>query len=318
MNVTSLYKRILAVLVLVGLTVAVSPMAAAQTPGGTTDTTTQVRVQTPSQAIPPLSTPVPLEVSVQYCYQPQSKALLATPIQLSITDNPSWAIATVTPSTVYVPIQAAGTSTDGQQCETVTTDLVVQTTADAPAFQQGKIAVQAQAESNQGLAASSGQTQVPVSSAFFSLLNAKVPKSVVTARPQADLTFPVSVDNLGNAQTTVYVSPSNPEKLSLQVTKPSPTNIPSKQQGAKDNSATIPVSVQTPYKNGYLNRPDVLNLDITSNYAFDVAQKGMQTSVSLLITTKGFYVPGPGALLMLASMAGVALVLGRRNGLQDD
>lgn len=310
-------------LLLLGLTVATAaPPAAAQVPGGedATRTNTQVSATPPSQPIRPLSTPAVIPVEITYTYQPQSQALLATQINLEVVDRPSWAIATISPETVFAPIQQGGTGTDSSRQSTVSTTLVVQTTADAPAFQQGNIRIQANAQQNQGLAASSGTTTVPIVADFFSILDAGIPQTVRIARPQESIDVPITITNLGNADTTVFINRQgeNPQPgAGVLFTSPSPRTVPSKQQGSQDNTLDVPVSLQAPYQNGYINQPGVLNLQITSNYALDTQEQGMTTQVAMLITTKGFYVPGPGPAILIAALGALALALGKRKGLRD-
>lgn len=309
MDANKMMKGFIALLVLIGLTVAATPVSAQdQLQGG--DTNTQVDIASPSGPIQPLSGLERLEVTITYRYQPGGADLVATPINIEVTDQPSWVVATVTPSTVYADVEE--TPGDDSGSTEVTATLVVQTTADAPAFEQGTISIEASAQANGNLAGSSGTANVPVRAGFYSIVTAQTPKKVVTARPQQNVDFPITVTNGGNANQNIFLSvESGAEQLVQSTVLPGTFEVASKQQGSEDNTATVTVSVQTPFQNGYINEPGVLSLAVDSAYSLDPSERGQSTRVTMLVTTKGFYVPGPGLLLSLAGMAGVALAMQR-------
>ncbi len=314
MDTTTLKKGLLALLVIFGLTVGSTPVSA-QLSGAPTNT--EVVPGDPGGPVQPLSDLARIPVVINYRYSPGGADLVATPINVEITNNPSWITATMSPSTVYAPVEE--TNQDGQQTVQVESTLVLQTTADAPAFQQGNVQIQATAQSNGNMEGSSGTATVAVTAGFYSILNAQTPQKVVTARPQQKVDLPITITNLGNANTNVFLDiESGDEKLIQNTVLPSPVTVPSKQQGSKDNTQTVLVQVQTPFKNGYINEPGVLSMKISSTYALDQSVKGMSTRVSSLITTKGFYVPGPTMPAMLASLLGVALVMGRGRFTDDE
>lgn len=312
MRTRNLLRGMLLTFLLLGLTAAafVPMAAAAATPG--TETTTEVTAVAPKQPIQPLGTPAVIPININYTYQAQSNSLVPTTINLKVVNAPTWAIATISPATVYAPIQKS--TVGGSQTAKVHATLIIQTTQDAPAYTIGNVQIEADAQSNGGgaLGASTGTVQIPISASYFSILDASVPNSVVIARPQQTLNFPLTVTNLGNADTTVLVT-ANAQGTGLQVSTPPPKTVLSKNAAKGANTIQIPISVETPYHNGYINTPSVLSLHVASNYAYDVKQKGMDTQLSLLITTKGFYVPGPGAGALIGSLAALALVLRRKS-----
>lgn len=298
---------LIGLLVLVGMIVAVAGSAAAQEGLQGAQTRTQLSATPPSEPVRPLSGLENINVDVTYTYQEGGFAFVTTPIELEVTNSPSWITATLSPSTVYMPV-------DGQSGEvTRSSTLVVQTTANAPAFQQGNIQIEGVARQNGDLAPSQGSTTVPVQAGFYSVIDAQTPKPVVIAGPQEQIDFPIEVTNFGNGEQTIFLN-TNQKSGGLDIVLPGAFTVSSQAGGDEDNTRTSTVSIQTPFQNGYINQPGTFTLDVSSAYALDQSNEGMSTRISSLVTTKGFFVPGPGAVAALVSFAGVALALNRRRG----
>ncbi|HEV8360956.1 MAG TPA: hypothetical protein VGR28_10930 [Candidatus Thermoplasmatota archaeon] len=303
---------------------AFAPSASAQTgqactTGGliTCPTTTAVVIQ-PAGLIKPLGPLISLPVTVDYTFTPTAPvAFAATKITLAVESTPPWAIATLAPATYYLPVGVGGGSPQQQTTVSDTGFLLVTTTADAPAFLQGVIRVTATAEQNGALLGSSDVFEIPVQADFFSIIEATTPASIQKAKPQAEVVFPITVTNLGNAQTKIQFSiDDKPERWTAN--PPSDMQLASRQAGGTQNSKTTPFNIQTPYQNGYLNVVGAITLRLKSNYALDPKVIGDSTIVPTVTTTKGFYVPGPDAAMAAFALAIVgALVLrpkGKRQG----
>lgn len=153
-------SRTLTILVLLVL-VAV-PLAAAQAPGGASATTTEVSIRGFDGAVAN-GTEATTPVEVTYCYQPQGVSNEPTTVEVSVNESPAWADASVSPSSLtFHEGQAAG-STDGQTCESGTTNLTVAVAANAAAGTEGKVTVVAEAQQNGPfLAPSRGESAVAV------------------------------------------------------------------------------------------------------------------------------------------------------------
>lgn len=297
----------LVALLVAGSVLAFAPTASSQ--GGTelTRATTTAVVITPvSTPIRPLSGFVTIPVTVQYTYIPTtSVAFTTTKIALTVEVQQGWTIVTVTPANLFAPIRTQ--SVGGQAIsETLAANLLVSTTADAPAFTPGNIKVTAAANANGELLASSGEDQTTVQADFFSILDATTPTTIAKAGPQQQVIFPIKVTNFGNAQTKIFFDiDSKPE--TWQVIMPSPVILESRQQGGKATSKDANVVVQTPWRNGYLNEVGAVAVKITSNYALDTKFPGDRTALSTLTTVIGFYVPGYDPLLVVFGLGFVAL-----------
>lgn len=293
-----------------------APQAGAQlahcgTAETTCRTTTEVRVTAPSAPIKPLGPFTIVPVTVVYGYQSTATAAIAsTPITLTISSQPPWAIATLSQSVVYASVTQTEASQEFRYRELPTT-LQVSTTADAPAFQQGNIEITATAAANGALLGSEGKAQVPIQADYFSIIEASVPTTIQKAKPQAQVVYPITVTNFGNQLTKVeFIVESAPEKW--QVTPPSPITLESRQAGGKQTAKTANLVVQTPFWNGYLNVVGAITIRLNSWYALDPKVVGDRTIVSTLTTTKGFYVPGFEPLVALAAIGAAAAALGAR------
>lgn len=290
------------------------PMSSAQNPAcptsPTCSTTLQMDITPPSQPVKPLGPFITVPITVTYIYtQTASVSLAATPITLKVTNAPSWAIVTLSPQTVYAPVsQVQGAGAGGSSTSTVKlpANMLVSATADAPAFTQGPIELQADAAANGALVSQTTKNQISINADFFSIIEATTPQNIQKAKPQQQVIFPITVTNFGNAQTKVeFITESQPDKW--QTSPPAPIQLASRQAGGTQNAKTANYNVQTPYSNGYLNVVGAITIRLKSNYALDPKVIGDSTIISTLTTTKGFYVPGPEPALALLAVGLVAV-----------
>lgn len=296
-------------LVALATMLAIAPTASAQ---NVVDTQLKLTLGTADTAIKPLSDLAVITGDVVYTYSSNGASLIATTIQLKVTDAPAWASVTISPATIPAPVAS---STPGAGSTQTTPPLpfkvLVSTTADAPAFTLANIKVSATALTNGNLKQSTAEESTPIRADFFSIIDAVPQTTIQLATPQSQVAYPVTVTNFGNAQTKVFFEITD-KPASWQVVAPTPITLDAKQAGGKQTSSTVNLMIQTPFRNGYLNEVGAATMKVTSSYALDNKIKGDQTQMSTLTTTKGFYVPGFEALFVLVGLAGVALVIRRR------
>lgn len=276
-------------------------------------TTIQLTIAPPTQSVKPLGPFIALPIAIEYSYAPSSGAIAPTPIQLSVTQSPPWAVATVSPTTVFADVSLQPGGAQQTKVTGLQSFVLVTATQDAPAFTQGIIEITANAPPNGNLDASQRSVQIPIQADFFSILEANTPNAIQKAKPQALVSYPVTVTNFGNAQTKVDFSIDEggiPEKW--QVALPPPVTLQARQQGQTQNTRTVNVQIQTPFQNGYMNVVGAITVRLRSNYALDAKVVGDSTIVSTLTTTKGFYVPGFEPLLALMAVGAVAAALAQR------
>lgn len=295
-----------------------APHASAQGAGCTAlsqscQTNINLNISPPQQPVKPLGAFLALPIAIDYSYAPSSAAIAPTQIGLTVTQFPPWAVATVSPSTVFATVTAQPSGVAQQTSPQLTATLLITATQDAPAFTQGIIEVTATALPNGNLDGTSTPVQIPIQADFFSILEANTPNAIQKAKPQALVSYPVTVTNFGNAQTKVDFSIDEggiPEKW--QVALPPPVTLQARQQGQTQNTRSVNVQVQTPFQNGYMNVVGAITVRLRSTYALDPKVIGDSTIVSTLTTTKGFYVPGFEPLLALMAVGAVAAALAQR------
>jgi hypothetical protein len=286
--------------------VALVPSASAQQ-----NTAVSLTVTPPTDSVKPLQGALTFGGTVTVTWDNSGQAnLVGIPLTYQVTKQPPWASVTIIPATDVIPV---GSTPSPGATSSASKSFTVEVTASdqAPAFQPDTIQITATASPTapQGHTGSASAT-VPITASYFSILDAELAQTVQIDRPQTAVIFPLKLTNLGNANTKVTFAIDS-ATANLQVPIPVPIVLQSKQAGGSQISSEVPLTIQTPYHNGYMNEVGVVTYKITSAYALDPKQTGDSTSVSVVITTKGFYVPGPEPLLVVGLIA-VSAVVARR------
>lgn len=283
--------------------VALVPTAQAQQ-----SATIVVSMSAPSDAVKPLQGPLTFSGTTTFTGDTGAyTSIIGVPITYTVTKQPAWATVLVSPATDVIPVPSTPNPTfTGSRPFTV----IVTASEQAPAFTADQIEITATSGAGAGGKSTSGKNAVPIVAGYFSIIDVQLAESIKVERPQTPVVFPVKVTNLGNANTKVTFAVADKTE-NLQVPVPNPVTLQSRQAGGQAISADIPLTVQTPYKNGYMNEVGLVNYKLTSAYALDPKIKGDESSVSVIVTTKGFYVPGPSPLLFVGLVAVAALALRR-------
>lgn len=297
-------------LVLLGLMVGTALVALAPTAQAQQQASITVALNTPDN-VKPLQGPVTFGGTVTLTADYTGvTGVIGIPVTYSVTKQPAWANVLVSPATDVFPSPtnpSPGSSYTSAKQITVT----VTASDQAPAFQADQIEITATTTpSTQGKQAV-GKGNVPITATYFSIIDVQLTEAIKVERPQTPVIFPVKVTNFGNANTKVTFDIGEGTSASLQVPIPNPITLQSKQAGGNQISSDVQLTVQTPYKNGYMNEVGIVNYKLTSAYALDTKVKGDESSVSVLVTTRGFYVPGPSPLLFVGLIGAVALALRR-------
>lgn len=295
---------------LVGLAflATVAPPAAAQTNAPSSLQLTMTAFDAP---IRPLSGLGQATLKIDYSYfAAGGTALTATRITLSVAEAPSWAVVTISPSTILIPIQSPSGPSNTIQATQQTAIVYVATTADAPAFTPANLKIKADAAANQPIAATTGDVQSLVQADFFSVIDVQVAQPIRIVRPQTAVEFPITVSNFGNGNSKVAFELVGEPSGGLQVPIPQPITLEARQTGGKLTQQTVGFNIQTPFKNGYMNQDGLVTVKLKAAYALNSQVKGEEVQFSVLATTKGFYVPGPSPLFAILAIGLVAGVLG--------
>jgi len=265
----------------------------------------------PTEKVKPLQGQINFNGKVDYSGDPSSQGnLVGVPVSYKVTKAPAWAAVTISPGSDVITVNANGNVVSGSK------NFIVSVTASdqAPAFQSDTIEITATVTPSTPQTPPKNAAQsVPIQADYFSILDVQLAQAIQQDRPQSTVTFPVKITNLGNGNTKVsFAIAEGGNPMNLNAPLPIPVTLQSKQAGGNAIAAEIPLQIQLPYKNGYMNEVGVVTYKITSNYALDSKLKGDETTLSVLVTTKGFYVPGPEMVLVLGVLAVAAAAFRRR------
>lgn len=236
------------------------------------------------------------------------------PVQYNAPNKPAWATVVINPQQ---DVFSAPSGAPGSASYTVTKTITVTVSAsgDAPAFVPQTLEITGTTSATPNGNPINGKGTTTVQAAFFSIIDVNLQEAIRVDRPQTAVSFPVKVTNLGNANTKVTFDIGEGSTIdgpnALKPILPNPITLQSKQAGSSQTSTDVLLTVQTPYKNGYMNEVGVMNYKLTSTYALNPALKGDESQLSVLITTRGFYVPGPSPILFLGLVGVLALALRR-------
>ena len=295
---------------LVGTTLlAFVPTAEAQTSAQVV-----VSITPNTERVKPLQGPIAFSGTAQFTADYSAGAnIIGIPVTYTVSQKPAWATVLVSPATDIFPgPSATGAATPGAYTTSRTFTITVTASDQAPAFTAEQIEITATTTPTQGGKAAIGKAQVPIVADFYSILDLQLAKAITLERPQTPVDFPVKITNFGNANTKVTFEVTQITE-GFDYTLPIPVTLQSKQAGGSQISADVLLTVQTPYKNGYMNEVGTANYKVTSAYALDPKLRGDESVVSVLITTRGFYVPSVSPLLFVAMLGALALVIRRRD-----
>lgn len=302
---TKTKSLILALVILGTALIALAPTAQAQ--GSTTLT---IVLSSPGQQVKPLQGSISFQGTATFVAESTAQSsFTGVQITYSVKSAPAWASVTISPQTdvfTFGSTPTPGATVTGTKTFSVT----VSASDQAPAFSPGPIEIQAVTSTTPAFKAANGLGSVPIEADYFALIDLNLAEKIKVDRPQTPVIFPLTITNLGNANTKVNFELADYTQ-NLQVPVPDSVTLQSRQAGGSTNQQTVNLQVQTPYKNGYLNEVGVVNFKVISHYALDPKKKAPDETVSVLVTTKGFYVPGAELPAVLA-LLGVAALFARR------
>lgn len=307
---TKSLSLIVALLVVGTAVLAVTPTVEAQKP----KPTVTMSLNAPGQLVKPLQGAITFTGTVNFVAEVSAASeIKGVQVTYTVTNQPAWASVTVTPTTDVIALtQGAAGAGSAQVTGNRAFQVIVSATDLAPAFQPAIVEIQAATLPSSAFDAGQGKATVPIEADYFALLDLNLGQKIQIQRPQQPANFPLTITNLGNANTRINFEVLE-KAANLQVPPPNSVILQSKQAGGQTNAQQITLTIQTPYKNGYLNVVGVVTYKLTSHYALDPKKKGPDENVAVVVTTKGFYVPGP-ELFGVIGILGVAALFLRRRG----
>lgn len=246
----------------------------------TSRTTVELLIQPPEAPLPVDGGHVALPVEVQYTYTTLPGSFQSTAVELRVTDLPPWLVATVSPSTVYMPVSplVLGPMQATQHAQAM---LLLAPTADAPAFQEGTVELLAFAHANGPYMASETRNAIGVQADFYALTELTAPAHVGLRQGEEAL-VPLLVANFGNAPVRVrFALDHAPE--GLEVTVPSSIVLGSKQAGDERTRAVanLRIGAEARYAEG-----DVVVRALAS-FARDPKLVGDSAAVEIHVSEEG-------------------------------
>lgn len=230
-------------------------------------------------------------------------------VVMSLLEHPTWATVTLSPGQ-FAP--------DPMRCEEGSirepVDIVVKATEQAPAYQAAPLRIGATWEGS--VQQLSGEGGVDIQAAYFGVLDVQLVEAIQTAAPGTVAVFPLTLTNFGNGVTRVTFEIVDATE-GIHAELPAPITLQSRHTGGVQITATVPLTLRSADGVGYLNQVDTVTYRITSAYEGEPASEGDDSTVSVLLTTKGFgtggeaTAPGPALPLLALALVGAALALRR-------
>lgn len=217
-------------------------------------------------------------------------------LRLSVLRAPAWATLRVEPAEILLA-----------ECRGVgqARALLVGSASRSAASLTGDVAL-VQAEWLTSGFSLNSTAQVALKVPFVAAFDVEAPVTEQTAKPQSVVVFPITVTSraTGIMKLTFEVV----EKTGgVEVPMPNPITL----QGPDgiQRSASVPITFQTPYKNGFVDDDASVTMRITPAHALDPRIKGEPQEIVFRIKTEGFYAPGPQFFGVLAALAIGALLV---------
>lgn len=133
---------------------------------------------------------------------------------------------------------------------------------------------------------------------------ARAEQTAWKAGPNARVSVPVRIDNLGNDDIAASFKRGDGTSPHLNVAPPGQVFV------RPGESLTVTVELQTPFKNGYLQQEDDLEIIVTAHSVNDPDHVETH-DLSVLIETVGTYLPGPAPFLLVLALAGLVAAVRR-------
>lgn len=252
------------------------------------------------------------QVKFTFVYTADQQARSISPVPVAITHKASvpWLTTSVGQQNAFITINSE--SQEGTKEEFIV--LVDVTASDqAPAFGKGDVTVTATGGTGTCVMASETSTaSQQMIAGFYENYQARFQTAIWKTGQNERIQIPLIVNNYGNGHIKVQMAPSEGTGKRLNFALPGVQTVESQIAGGSATEVTIPIDIQTPFKNGYENRRDQFNLQVTGYYFADPLQKITPVDLQAVIQTQGVYVPGFDAVAMLGAVLGIALLARRR------
>jgi hypothetical protein len=219
-------------------------------------------------------------------------------INLEITNKSSWVTATLSQSSLTTPVIP-------DNITHVTTKLSLSVADNAPAFELGYVTIKATA---QKIALIKGYEKEftlnfvadykPLIKPSFQDTNTK------EIGPMDTATFPINIENLGNARTIVYLNVVNVPKDWVAIVTSQITL-----EEATGSTATAYLVIKPPKGFGYHDDQKTITISMQPVQADRPTNMGVITTETVLVQSRGFSTPGFEAIGFIGALAIVMVII---------
>ena len=219
-------------------------------------------------------------------------------INVEIVETPTWCTANIAQGTLSVTIVP-------DQITTVKTKLSLQVADNAPAYGLGYIKVKATARKAGLIAGYEQDFTLSFIPDYKPLIKPSLPETnSKEIGPMDTASFPIEIQNLGNARTVVLLNVVSVPKdwnaiITSQVTL----------EEGNGSTATAYLVVKPPKGFGYHYDEQTIKISMQPVKADDFSKKGEVTYESFLVQSRGFSTPGFETITFIGALTAVFLII---------
>jgi len=219
-------------------------------------------------------------------------------ITIEITETPSWCTANIAQGTIAAIVVPGGKYY-------ASTTLTLQVADDAPAYGLGSIKVKATAQAGGLIKGYENDFTLSFIPDYKPLIKPSLLETnTKEIGPMDTATFPINIQNLGNARTIVYLNVVSVPKDWVAIV----TSQVTLEEGS-DSSATAYLVVKPQKGFGYHDDQKTITISLQPVKADDSTKKGEITYETVLVQSRGFSTPGFEAITFIGALAILFIIM---------
>jgi hypothetical protein len=218
-------------------------------------------------------------------------------IKLELTETPDWCTATLKSNTITTVISS--------EENTMSTVLTLRVDENAPAFGAGYVKITASVPKIGIIDAYNQVFTLEFTPAYLPMISAQLPEgNSKTIGPMDTAAFPIVVENMGNARTTVKFTIHNIPQGWIAVVTDDITL-----DASKGSTGTAYLTIKPPKGFGYHYDEESIIVTMSPARAEDLSNIGESKTVTVIVESRGFSTPGFESLLFIGALVAVVLIL---------
>ncbi|MGB1698116.1 MAG: hypothetical protein ACPHK8_06925 [Thermoplasmatota archaeon] len=280
----------------------------------------ELKVATPNSKLVTGGTPGKATLTLTYTGSNSAQAVSTVaqnslPVALTNSCNDQF-VNVVGPSSAVIPLNPQDQLSTGFG-GTTTVDLTISASPGAKGLTDITCTSTASAGALPGLAnaPTTSPLQWIVTVDYLSILSVKVDGQIAESGPQKTTQFPITVRNLGNAQSNIYFETTTRPEDERWVDGVPDKIVLNADWAADGQVDTVQYSIISTYKTGWNNVQGKFTVTIrpeaTSGAVNGVLPTGSAVTANMIVKVKGVFVPGFEPLAMVAAVVGSALIARR-------